>query len=272
MTSPEVSKDPNEKEFSTYLQLFNEALGDMYELPELHDEPSAIRVGYVSPDALPRITPRTNSIQRVDGGYSLNMEDLELFEDELMYLLASEPCNDRIAPMLFVGLGVAGSVTSEILHSAKVNPLKTGSHAEEVRNFFASHTEIDKSFQSIFKKHGEMKGLAMTSELDDDRAMVINGLRMRFRFLFDANRVSDIVGIEYDRLIEIAREQIAQLYERDHEYYTETLTKSIGQDPELAEQEAEQMFFNALPDWLIALACPLRHREFSPLFSPGWRH
>jgi hypothetical protein len=268
--SPEV-RSGEEQKFRAYLNVFNGLFAAAYDFPELADAPDYVRVGHVTPDGLPRMTERTTSIMRTEEGYSLNSEDLDMFDSEFIYVTDGN-LKENIGEVLFIGLGVAATVTQAVLESVPVNPLKTTSHIKEVNDFFADHGDIVNVFESIFgAEYGPGIGLTITSDMNDGRAQKINGLRLSFRYLFNVPGVQEMIGISYEEFIQKAREAIKQVYQRDNEYYVATLTHSMRNDEESARMKADQMFFSSLPDWVIAAACPYRDRELTPLTSPAWK-
>lgn len=250
------------------LIMFSDLLAAHYGLPQLEKDSAIIDIGTPGPDCIERVVDRTHAIQRVNGNYTFNAEDYQIFEDELEYVLAPNTETDDIARKLFVGIGVAGTALHEVFGKHPVSPLKEESHAKMVHEFFASHAAIDAAFMAVFDEEAVHERAQMTSGLTDDRAIAINGLRLCTTILYEVPGMHAVIGIDKLELARHARAHIRNSYQRDAGYYSQVLVGGLNQSPKVADR----MFFNSLPNWVIAAATPMRFRSFEHLLSKAWNH
>ncbi len=263
--------NPREAEVNAHAAAVTDAMADFYDLENLATDSAKVIIGYPVDGGLERVSDRTYSIMRTNGNYSLNHEDYNLFEDELEYTL-SGPAGElrveaaQIAQRIFVGIGVANVAIHEMLGKHPPSPLREQSHAEALRLFFTSTTDIRQGFNSIFYEPEVKDRAEMTTELKDATAMSINGLRFALRLLFDVPKAEELTGVEYGMLIYKSQKAIRALYERDAKHYVDVSVVGLGQNP----KKGDTMFFNALPDWLVAAAVPMRPESFKHFFAKGW--
>lgn len=254
--------------FSYAAGQFRDVLAEHYGLPRLADLATVVEVSEMPDDTLERVTERSYSIIEPgeEGIYSLNVEDYSSFSNEVDEAFPERPDTDQIARSLFVGLGVAGTALAEMLQTNIPAPLKKRTHAQMLRDFFASHDGVEEALRVMFTDKLRERA-EMSDGMYDARAMSINGLRLRLRILFDAVGHNQLIPVRYDELILRAREHIPQLYKNESTHYCDVMVMSLGQSP----KKGDQMFFATLPDWLIAAAAPLRPQEFQHFHSPAWR-
>ena len=261
-----------------YVGHFNHVLSQYYELPQLLGREEAVVIGRENEECLERVTDRKNFVEIVEGGYVLNANDCALFSEELEYVLVEDQFNEDIGTMLFIGLGVAGDVAFEALSKVRqdINPLKAKPHYEALEQFFESPRDVQEVFQTLFidllepDEDGGVK-LGMTERLNSasgaERVDAINGLRLRLHLLLAVPEVKDTIGINNRTLVTAAQKQIRDIYDRDIEDYRKYV-KRFGQN----EKGADKMFFDNLPDWLIAAATPIRDQQLVPIFSKAWNY
>ena len=275
----EVFDDSEQARVSAYLGQFNTMLAVYYDLPQMMQHGSKITIGHVNEECLERVTERKYAAEIVEGDYVLNSADCETFVEELEYVLEDVVYSPDLGTKLFVGLGVAGTAALEAFSQVKrnINPLKAKPHYEVVSQFFESPKDIDEVFQSLFIDRVETDGgtgtkLAMTENLHTtkagaERVDAINGLRLRFHTLLGVPEVREALGISNSTLTRAAQQQIRKIYDRDQEDYNDW-AKRFGH----SDKAADKMFFDALPDWLIAAATPIRDPQLAPIFSKAWQY
>lgn len=250
------------------LIMFSDLLSDHYGLRNLSKDSAKVSIGEPTADCIERVVDRAPSIQRTNGDYTFNAEDFQIFEDELDYVLPPEMGDaEEVARKLFVGLGVAGTALQEIMGKNPVSVLKEESHAKQMYEFFASHDAINQTFVEIFDDPGFKERAEMTKDLDDERAIAINGLRLSFALLYSIQGMGNVIGVEQEDLKQSSRTQISYAYERDINYYMNPVVIGLNQNPKVADR----MFFNSLPTWIIAAAAPMQLKSFSHLLSRGWQ-
>jgi hypothetical protein len=259
--------EPSQESVNQYLHALNYSLGVHYGLPDLLADDSDMVVGYRRSDSLEPVLERSSSIRRVDdvNAYSLNTADLSEFDDEISAMFGEKAHDPEIATKLFVGLGVAGSAALELLSrtSKEVDSTKEKSHFKMVAEFFNSANDIHNTFKDVFMELLEPNGqaspkLGMTEKIPGERAAAINGLRFRFLVLMNVPDVVEWTGVDYRQFVELARQEIG---------YHRTIVRNLGHN----EKRADRLFFDNLPDWLIAAATPVRDAQVQRIFSQAWQ-
>lgn len=249
------------------LRCFEELLGDFYAIDTLRSMAAPLTIGVASDDNLERLSDRQYSIMRTNGSYSLNTDDYSEFESDLSFLDENKLVQlEPIARKMFIGLGVAGTAIREIWGMKGVSMFKRGRHKEAVTDFLASKDDIQSMVSTIFSDEGFAERGAMADEVSDERSMSINGLRLRLRTLFDASGVQEYIGLDYSELIDGARSGIKKLYGRDGGFYEDLLFIALGQPP----QQGDKLFFNAISDFTLAAATPIRPEAASHLLARPW--
>lgn len=249
------------------LHTIEQAIGDFYNLPSIGKTPTKINIGYPEDGQLERLIDRNYAISRCNGSYSFNYEDFEQFEKEVADILSPEVDCEVTSRRLFIGLGVAGTAVRELWDKPEVAPFKHAKYRDAVTEFFSSKDDIEEMIQGIFCDPEFLERAEMTKWLTDGRALSINGLRLRNRLLFDTTAMPEFVGVEYADLIQAARKVIPEsYYNRDGELYSDILSIGLGQSP----KGGDKLFFDALSDYTIATATPMRPESAKHLLSPAW--
>lgn len=259
---------PDEIILSSYAETLNTMLLDEHAMAPAGTEAPVVKIDKTRVDPGGQAPNRPTSIVRHDkNDYILYEAHYKNFEEDFRFVYDC-PETPVIARKLFVGLGIVGALINDRFAYNQPSPLKVESHAKQMSDYFADHAPIHEVFREIFNQPDMMEPALMTEGLTDRRAMFINGLRLRFGALFASEAAVDFIGINEEKITRGARRQIRTIYARDAQHYSEAVVFGMGQDPKYADQ----MIFNALPDWLVAAAAPASMRSVEHLFSDGWKH
>lgn len=266
MFDPEAPS-PDQRNLNQHVKTFSVHLANRFSLPELSKAILPVEVGNITGDCLERVTDRTYCIQGAGDHYTLNGEDFGMFADELDYVFESHDQAEVVAEKLFVGMGIAGTALREMLGRSNISSLKEKSYARQVNEFLTDHSDIEEAFVEIFADEGLEVGMAMTSELSDERVVAVNGLRASLALLYGVNKdLEEYIGVGPEELQQKSRLEVQRTYEREIIYYL-NIAAGLNQTP----KSANAMFFNALPAWVIAASTPMSLSALSHFASEGWR-
>lgn len=175
--------------------------------------------------------------------------------------------DDDMIARTYIGIGIAGVVASTLL-SRFARDGKHFRYADALRDFFCSHTPVEKVFSEIFSSEDLQGRAKMTEVLSDHQATVINGLRYQFKLFSDAFSESEDYSTipSRSRLAVCAKEHILAAYMKESAVFIDAMVVGLSQSPEAGDK----LFFSTLPEWLIALAIPLQDSELTVLQSDAW--
>ncbi len=206
----------------TEVSTIQEAMASAYGAPrllwevDLPNMPTLVVGDEDAQQTLERVTDRQYSIVRANDHYSMSLADLDELEQDVSYMLPPETEYAGVSRKLFIGLGVASTVIREVSAAVKVSESKREEHFNFMKEFYGSHLGIEEGLLAVFSDVETMaRSFAMAERLTDERAMTINGLRLRIGMLLDAPGMEGFVGVSRYTMAEYARVAIQKRYERE---------------------------------------------------------
>ncbi len=202
------------------------------------------------------------------GRIELNPLSVEVVHSQLVTELGIDSASYNTARRMYVGMGLAAVVASSQI-SRYAAEGKHQRYADELREFFASHTAVDRAFSEIFPEDELRDRSYMTNIMSDKQATAVNGLRLRLRLLLGAYAESEDYHSlpTVTNLTDSARGLIRRRYDLDGGVYTDVSVVGLC----LSAGIGDQMFFRTLPDWVIAMAAPMTETELLGIQSEAWR-
>lgn len=203
------------------------------------------------------------------GVYQVDQRDLTDLEDDILQTNYTGDSRS-IAVELYMGLGLAGTLVRGELERTRSNT-RTYERKEVLDELFCDKSSITDAFKLYFvNTYGEAfsERAYMVNGMTDARAISVNGLRMRLLFLSTAlNEAPALEAYKPGVLTGLAQAFVTQEYARNGATFTDISVVGLGQHP----IEGDKMFFNTLPDWIIAALAPMRPAECVHLFSEAWK-
>ncbi|HUP26141.1 MAG TPA: hypothetical protein VM124_00645 [Candidatus Limnocylindrales bacterium] len=239
-------------------------VGRYYDRQRFVDQ-TEITFGHVSVKGLARVAGviRTDSLKPV---FKLDRSRYKLFVGEFRAYMGGSVLHeaatvDTIAETLFLGIGPAAAMIHEDL-TTRLTSNKERTNI--MRELFLSKQDISDLFVDIFGLD-DTGNAFLASHFGDEQVQQINGQRAAYRYLFDALG-GEIAGVSCGELVESARNALAAHIEDDGRFYQSAGALVFGME----EEVSQQTFVYGMPEWLVALACPMQPESFAMLRSPQW--